>query len=145
MRLPHDEALRRLTAADHGVLATAHPDRGADAVPAVFAVVGLHLAVPVDTVKPKSSTALRRTRNLAIDPRATFLVEHWDATDWTRLWWVRAELHHLPGEGDLGSPTPTTEGLAAALVARYPQYADRPFTELLVFEILALSAWSGEP
>ena len=33
--------------------------------------------------------------NLAADPRASLLVEHWDAGDWSRLWWVRADLEHV--------------------------------------------------
>ena len=50
------------------------------------------MGVPVDRVKPKSSSRLQRQRNLEADPRAALLVEHWDRGDWSRLWWVRAEL-----------------------------------------------------
>ena len=92
MRLDEHDARARLVAHDHGILCTVHPDRGVDAVPVAFAVEAEHLGVPVDLVKPKASTRLQRERNLEADPRATLLVEHWDATDWSRLWWVRAEL-----------------------------------------------------
>ena len=92
MHLDKAEALRRATAADHGVLATLNATRGADLVPACFAIEDGWLAVPVDAVKPKGSTALARIRNLQRDPRATLLVERWDADDWSRLWWVRLSL-----------------------------------------------------
>src|SRR5258706_369686 len=92
MHLDHDEAMRGAMAADHGVLATLHASRGADLVPACFAITGEWLAVPIDSVKPKGSTALGRIRNLERDPRATLLVEHWDAADWSRLWWVKLSL-----------------------------------------------------
>src|SRR4030095_1967058 len=93
MRLAEDEARARLAAHDHGVLCTVHPERGVDAVPVVYVVdddgcVG----VPVDGVKPKSTSRLQRERNLEADPRAALLVEHWDRSDWSRLWWVRGEL-----------------------------------------------------
>lgn len=138
MRLEPPEALRRLVAADHGVLCTIHARRGVDAVPVVFAVSGDHLAVPVDRVKPKSAARLQREHNLAADPRATLLVEQWDAADWSRLWWVRAELRWAPEAlDDLGAV------LAAGLSAKYPQYADRPFTGLIVLEIVAVTGWAA--
>ena len=68
-----------------------HAVRGVDAVPVVYVVEG-DVGVPIDLVKPKRSTRLQRQPNLAADPRATLLVEHWDAADWSALWWVRAEL-----------------------------------------------------
>lgn len=68
MRLASPQARQRLAAADHGVLCTVHHERGADAVPVVFAVIGDHLAVPIDRVKPKSTVRLQRERNLATDP-----------------------------------------------------------------------------
>ncbi|CCI52929.1 MAG: pyridoxamine 5'-phosphate oxidase family protein [Tetrasphaera jenkinsii] len=74
MRLAEDEARRRLAAYDHGVLGTTHRDRGADLVPVVFAIDGDHVAIPIDTVKPKSAGRLQRERNLAADPRATLLI-----------------------------------------------------------------------
>src|SRR3954467_4077077 len=92
MHLSRDEALRRARVADHGVLATVNPRGAADLVPACFAIDGDRVAIPVDSVKPKRSTALGRIRNLERDPRATLLLERWDAADWSRLWWVRLSL-----------------------------------------------------
>ena len=138
MRLAQEEARARLVAHDHGVLCTVHATRGVDAVPVVFAVEGDLLGVPVDRVKPKSSSRLQRERNLEADPRATLLVEHWDRDDWSRLWWVRAELRAVPQ-----APDERVQELAALLARRYPQYRDRPFTRLLVLRIVAVTGWAG--
>ena len=89
MRLNAEECWARLGEAGHGVLATAHPERGVDAVPVVF-VVDDHrrLLVPVDTVKAKSTTRLQRLVNLERDPRCVLLVDEYH-DDWSKLWWVR--------------------------------------------------------
>ena len=78
MHLEPDEAMRRAMAADHGARHP-QPPGAPDLVPACFAIVDDWLAIPVDSVKPKGSTALGRIRNLERDPRATLLVEQWDA------------------------------------------------------------------
>src|SRR5262249_14855590 len=66
-------------ARDHGILCTLHAERGIDAVPVVYVLdVDGYVGVPGDRVKPKASVHLQRERNLAADPRATLLVEHWD-------------------------------------------------------------------
>lgn len=137
MRLTDDEAQTRLGTHDHGILCTVHPERGVDAVPVVYAVSGDLVGVPVDQVKPKSSTRLQRQRNLERDPRAALLVEHWDHDDWSRLWWVRAELRHEPHARHLEEP------LASALATTFPQYADQPFAGLIVLRILTVTGWSG--
>jgi hypothetical protein len=139
MHFDRAEALRRAAAADHGVLATMQPSRGADLVPACFAIVDDWLAVPIDSVKPKGSTALGRIRNLERDPRATLLVEHWDPADWSKLWWVRVFLRR----GD--APEAMISGLVAALRDRYPQYRTAPFTEILAFRIEQVGGWSAAP
>lgn len=137
MHLERSEALRRASAADHGILATLHASRGADLVPACFAIRDDRLAIPVDSVKPKGSTALGRIRNLERDPRATLLVEHWDSDDWSRLWWVRlllARSAESPAELAL---------LERALRDRYAQYAGAPFLEILTFRIDHVSGWAA--
>ncbi len=134
MRLGEDEARARLAAHDHGILCTVHAERGVDAVPVAYAVDDDgYLGVPVDRVKPKASSRLQRERNLEADPRATLLVEHWDAGDWSRLWWLRAELR-WQDDADAGR----TAALAARLAERYPQYHDQPFARVLVLHIIAI-------
>ncbi|MFC0315459.1 pyridoxamine 5'-phosphate oxidase family protein [Gordonia phosphorivorans] len=138
MAPPDERAWRRLADGDHAVLATVHPARGVDAVPVVYAVHDGHVGIPIDLIKPKSSTRLQRERNLAADPRATLLVEHWDADDWTRLWWVRAELRWV-GEDAAGRE----DALAELLEQRYAQYAGRPFARILVLRVVRLTGWSA--
>ena len=137
MHLAREDAIRRAAAADHGVLATLGQVRGADLVPACFAIEGDRVAIPVDSVKPKGSTALGRIRNLERDPRATLLVEHWDAADWLRLWWVRL---FLVRTAEAPARVATLE---RALRDRYPQYATAPFVEILTFRIDHVGGWAA--
>ena len=137
MHLDHDVALRRATAADHGALATINRTGAPDLVPACFAIVDGHVAVPVDSVKPKRSTALGRIRNLERDPRASLLVERWDAHDWTRLWWVRLSLVRADVRSELGN------ALVASLRTRYPQYATIAFDAVLTFRIDRVAGWEA--
>jgi PPOX class probable F420-dependent enzyme len=138
MRLTDGEARARLAAHDHGTLCTVHAVRGVDAVPVTYAVDDDgYVGIPVDLVKPKASTRLQRERNLEADPRATLLVDHWDRDDWTRLWWVRAELRLNDGTTDL------QDALAARLADRYPQYHRQPFARVLVLRIVGLTGWTA--
>lgn len=139
MKLEAAEARARLAAHDHGVLCTVHPERGVDAVPCVYAM-DEHgwLGVPVDTVKAKSSARLRRERNLEADARAALLVENWDRDDWSRLWWVRAELRWE------AEPAPDLVAAISARLARaVPQYRDQPFTRVMVLRVVAVTGWSA--
>ncbi|MFN8023227.1 MAG: MBL fold metallo-hydrolase RNA specificity domain-containing protein [Acidimicrobiales bacterium] len=135
-----DDARTRLMVADHGVLSTVDADRGVHAVPVCFAVVGDHVAVPVDTVKAKRSTDLRRSANTDADPRATLLVDHWDRHDWQQLWWVRADLTRVD---ETGLDPDLVRRLETGLRDRYRQYRDTPFAGLLVFHLDRLTSWSA--
>jgi PPOX class probable F420-dependent enzyme len=139
MPLDRPQCAALLAAAGHGVLATVHARRGVDAVPVCFATEADALVVPIDTVKPKSSSDLQRARNLDDDGRAVLLCEHWDPDDWSRLWWVRAHLSRT--ELDPGS----RDRLEGLLTEKYPQYRDRPFAGLLTFLITEIHGWSGDP
>mgnify|MGYP000008457164 FL=1 len=139
MKLDADEALRRLKLHTHGTCSTLHPERGIDSVPAVYAIdEDGYLGIPIDRVKPKTSTKLQRKSNLEIDPRATLLVDKWDDIDWGQLWWVRA---HLEWQGESQSSRAAT--LSSLLAQRYPQYSDEPFERILVFRIAAITGWSA--
>ncbi|GAA1913118.1 TIGR03668 family PPOX class F420-dependent oxidoreductase [Nocardioides lentus] len=129
----------RLAAQVHGVLCTLHPERGPDPQPVVYAVsADGHVGVPIDTVKPKSRSRLQREDNLDADPRGSLLVDHWDAVDWSRLWWVRADLEHV------GSPSQELlDELGDRLAGTVPQYADKPFHRVLVCRIVNLRGWAA--
>jgi hypothetical protein len=139
MKLQPEQSQALLLREIHGVLSTIHPDRGPDAVPVVYAITNEGLVgIPIDTVKPKSSTRLQRERNLAADPRAVLLVQMWDQHDWSKLWWVRADLQWE------SEPRPKdSSALSSQLAERYEQYRDEPFTDVLVFRIVNLAGWSA--
>jgi hypothetical protein len=139
VKLERDEARARLAAEVHGVCSTIHPQRGPDPGPVVFAIDDDdYVGVPIDSVKPKASTRLQREDNLEHDPRASLLVEHWDPEDWSRLWWVRADLEHVPEPEQ-----ERVDGLADRLARAVPQYADKPFHRVLVMRAVRITGWAA--
>ncbi|GAA1258611.1 TIGR03668 family PPOX class F420-dependent oxidoreductase [Sphaerisporangium rubeum] len=106
----------RFSAAQVARLATVTPDGAPHLVPVTFAMQGDLVLTAVDH-KPKTTTALRRLRNIEHDPRVSLLVDHFE-DDWTHLWWIRADGHASILYGD--------DRPLAPLVAKYPQYAARP-------------------
>ena len=132
-----EELLRR---AERATLATLHPVRGVDAVPACFSYDGGRIAVPIDRVKEKSGSVLRRVRNLEADPRASLLCDHWEQNDWSRLWWVRASLEWAADSGE-----PELEVLLELLEQKHRQYEGRPFADVLVFRVTGLTGWAAGP
>lgn len=139
MRLDEDAARSRLREHFHGVLCTLHPQRGPDPQPVVYAVSDDgHVGVPIDRVKPKASSRLQREANLAADPRGSLLVEHWETDDWSQLWWVRADLEHVPDP-----PSAVVGDLEDRLARSFTQYADRPFHRLVVCRVVKVTGWSA--
>jgi PPOX class probable F420-dependent enzyme len=105
------EARRRFAAARVARLATADADGRPHLVPVVFVVEGDCVYSVVDA-KPKRTTALRRLANVAENPAAALLVDHYDDADWGALWWVRAE-----GRGRVLEPAPAGAGGAPSAEA----------------------------
>jgi len=139
MKLSSEQARQRLAAGVHGVLATLHPERGPDPQPVVYAVSDDgHVGVPIDSVKPKASSRLQREDNLEADPRGALLIEQWDTDDWSRLWWVRADLQHVADPS-----SELVDDLADRLAGTVPQYADKPFYRVLVCRIVNVTGWSA--
>ena len=64
------------------------PSRSA-AAPAAGSGQEDHIYSAVDA-KPKSTTDLRRLRNIRANPRVAVLADHYE-DDWDGLWWVRAD------------------------------------------------------
>ena len=137
MRLERGRCEKLVSAAGRGVLATVHPVRGADAVPACFVVDDNQVAVPVDRIKAKASVDLQRITNLEHDGRATLLCDHWDARDWSRLWWVRVSMEYTAVAGVRQAQ------LESLLASKYPQYEDADFASLLVFRVVEMTGWSA--
>ena len=124
--------------AEIGVLGTVDADRGVHLVPVVFVLDGDRLLTPIDTVKAKSTTRLRRLRNLEQDMRASLLVDH-RSEDWSELWWARADLVFV------SNAVPTAAD-AGALRSGYAAYASPGSIDtVLIFEVVRLAGWAAEP
>lgn len=135
MRLAAEVARERFATARVAYLATASPDGEPHLVPVTFAVRADVLVFAVDH-KPKTSTALRRLRNIAANPQVSVLVEEYDE-DWSRLWWARAD-----GTAAI-LPAGSQDAVRAVdwLSAKYEQYRERPPTDDVVW--VDVRRWSG--
>jgi len=134
MRLTTDEARRRFAAARVARLATVSEQGQPHLVPCTFAVEGELIYSAVDG-KPKSTTNLRRLRNIAVNPQVTVLTDHY-ADDWSALWWVRADGQATIIEDPLAMAAPIT-----LLAARYPQYITSPPGGPVI--AIRVSRWAG--
>jgi PPOX class probable F420-dependent enzyme len=140
VRLSTEDCWSYLRAAEHGVLCTINEKKSVDAVPVCFAVVGKMVATPIDTVKPKRTAELGRLANLDRDASATLLGDHWDRHDWSQLWWVRAQLVRRSAH-DVSNAV--LEECDTVLKAKYSQYRDTSFSDMVVFNVTSLIGWSA--
>ncbi|MFG1912475.1 TIGR03668 family PPOX class F420-dependent oxidoreductase [Kribbella sp. NPDC048928] len=114
-------------------LATVGADLRPHLVPVTYAVHGDELFVAIDQ-KPKSTTALKRLRNIAEHDEVAVLVDEYDE-NWTHLWWVR-----IDGTAQV---VPEHATAVELLTAKYPQYdADPPRGPVIVIQANAWSGWS---
>src|SRR5438105_13988766 len=127
---------RRLEEASVAHLATADASGEPHVVPVTFAIRGNTVFFAVDA-KPKRTADLKRLRNIAANPSASLLVDHYEA-DWSALWWVRVD----------GSARVLRDGAEAdhaidLPVDKYEQYrADRPQGPVVAISIDRISGWS---
>lgn len=133
-----DDPIESFAAARVARLATVDAQGAPHLVPLVFAMTGGVVYSCVDH-KPKTTTALRRLRNIVETGRACLLADHYD-DDWSHLWWVRVD-----GAAEvLASGTPGAERGIDALAAKYPQYVEaRPNGPVIVVRDLRFSSWSA--
>lgn len=133
MRLTADTCRERFTSADHAYLASISPGDPVrpHLVPVVFASSADVVVIAVDQ-KPKSTTDLRRLRNIAANPQVALLCDRYDA-DWQQLWWVRAD-----GTARVDAENPAAIEL---LAAKYPQYVTDPPRGPVI--TVAIETWSG--
>ena len=133
MRRDEHWAQQRFAEAPVARLATVSGDGSPHLVPMVFAFDGPRLISAVDH-KPKSTTALRRLDNIAVNPFVSVLVDHFD-DDWNQLWWARAD----------GWARVRPEHDVEPLVERYRQYRGTPPAgPVIVIEVDRWSGWSAE-
>lgn len=130
------EARERFTAARVARLATVSAAGVPHLVPVTFAVRGDVVVFAVDH-KPKSTTALRRLRNIEANPAVCFLADGYDE-DWSRLWWARADgVARVLPDDERAEPV-------SWLAAKYVQYAVRPPEHAVVAtEVHTWRGWTG--
>ncbi|MEV4264191.1 TIGR03668 family PPOX class F420-dependent oxidoreductase [Kribbella sp. NPDC049584] len=133
MRLDEAGCRARVAAARVGRLATVGSDLRPHVVPVTYAVHGDELFIGIDQ-KPKTTTALKRLRNIAGNERVAVLVDEYDE-DWTHLWWVRVD--------GVARVVASDAAAVALLVAKYPQYeADPPRGPVIAIRADGWSGWT---
>ncbi|WP_134103395.1 TIGR03668 family PPOX class F420-dependent oxidoreductase [Kribbella pratensis] len=133
MRLDEAGCRARVAAARVGRLATVGPDLRPHVVPVTYAVHGDELFIGIDQ-KPKTTTALKRLRNIAGNERVAVLVDEYEE-DWTHLWWVRVD--------GVARVVASDAAAVALLVAKYPQYeADPPRGPVIAIRAEGWSGWT---
>ena len=108
-------------------------------MPVTFALLDDRIVTVVDG-KPKSTQRLKRLANVAANPRVSLLVDQYDDSDWSALWWVRADGRaHVVGEGAVH------DAGVRALRAKYAQYRVGVATDgpMIVIDVDRVSAWSA--
>ena len=119
-----------------GRLATIGPDGGPHLVPCCFVLVENTIYSAVDA-KPKSTLALRRLANLAANPAASLLVDHYDDEDWSALWWIRVD-----GQGRITTSSTEHDQAITTLQTKYPQYRRTPPPgPVIALQITRWRAW----
>jgi PPOX class probable F420-dependent enzyme len=135
--LPVAEARRRFAAARVARMATVTAEGRPHLVPCTFALDGDCVFVAVDH-KPKTTTNLKRLRNIAANPSVALLTDRYDE-DWQELWWVRAD-----GQASVLEEPAAVSDLVGHLTEKYVNYADRPPAgPMIVINVTAWTGWSA--
>ena len=134
MKLSTTQSRARFVQSPVAVLGTADATGATHLVPVTFLASGDLLFIAIDD-KPKRSRDLKRLRNIAANPRVCLLVQHYE-TDWSRLWWARAD-----GTARTVEPQDVPETVRAGLLDRYPWYAQNPPTGPVIE--VTVQQWSG--
>jgi PPOX class probable F420-dependent enzyme len=137
VRLGEVEARTRFASVPVVRLGTADGRGRPHVVVCTFAVDGDTIYTAVDQ-KPKSTTALRRLRNVGENPVVTMLADHY-TEDWEKLWWVRADGRAaiLADQRQMAAPL-------RLLADRYWQYRQAPPTgPVLAVTVERWSGWTG--
>lgn len=135
MRLADEEARRLLGSARVAYLATVTERNRPHLVPVTFDLHREVIVIAVDH-KPKSTTDLRRLRNIAGNDRVAVLAEHYDE-DWSRLWWVRAD-----GRARVLTAAPDRAEPVRRLCVKYSPYrADPPTGPVIRIEVDRWTGW----
>ncbi len=134
----HAEVRRFLETSRVGRLATADADGDPHLIPVCYALDGETLYVTIDE-KPKRGGTLKRLRNIAENPRAALLVDHYDE-DWSRLGWVM-----LRGGAEILRDGSEHDHAQALLRHRYRQYAVMDLAPLpvIALRVQRVTSWGA--
>lgn len=118
-------------------LATISPGDRPHLVPVVFVAHGDSIVTVIDH-KPKRSNRLQRVVNVVANPAVSVLADHYES-DWSRLWWVRADGH----ASILESGRAHSDAIDL-LAVKYPYYrARRPNGPVITISVDRWSGWSA--
>jgi PPOX class probable F420-dependent enzyme len=134
VRLAEDEARARFATVPVARLGTADAQGRPHVVVVTFAVAGDTVYTAVDQ-KPKSSSNLKRLRNVEENPAVTMLADHY-SDDWEKLWWVRAD-----GRATILNDQRQMAGPLRLLAERYWQYRKAPPAGPVL--AVTVERWSG--
>ncbi|MBK0866315.1 TIGR03668 family PPOX class F420-dependent oxidoreductase [Saccharopolyspora sp. HNM0986] len=133
MRISQEKARYWFSTSRVARLGTADSAGAPHLVPVTFAVRENVVVTAVDH-KPKTTTSLKRLRNITENPRVSLLVDHYEH-DWSALWWVRAD-----GVAEIVAAADHPE-LTEALAAKYEQYRNQPPQHSMI--VARIERWSG--
>ncbi|MFY9934064.1 MAG: TIGR03668 family PPOX class F420-dependent oxidoreductase [Streptosporangiaceae bacterium] len=137
MRLTEGEARARFASVPVVRLGTANAQGRPHVVVVTFAVDGDMIYTAVDQ-KPKTTTGLKRLRNVGENPAVTMLADEY-SDDWEALWWVRAD-----GRAEVLADQRQMAGPLRLLTSRYRQYREKPPTgPVLAVTAERWTGWSG--
>ena len=128
MRIPQVVIENLLTTWPLARLATTNVDGSPHQVPIVFAWLSGCFWAPIDG-KPKHNRQPLRVVNALANPAASILIDSYEE-DWSRLWWIRAQIEISVVEPTKASTNvqKITAEVVEKLKAKYPQYGS---TEVL--------------
>ncbi len=137
MRLAESEARARFATEPVVRLGTADRLGRPHLVVVTFAVDDDTIYTAVDQ-KPKSSTDLKRLRNVSENPLVTMLADQY-TDDWDKLWWVRAD-----GQAAILADPRQMAAPLRLLADRYWQYRQAtPTGPVLAVTVERWSGWTG--
>jgi len=142
VNLSEPEARSRLATARVARLATADASGRPHLVPVTFAVDSTESAIYIAIDhKPKTTTNLKRLRNIRENPAVSLLADHYE-DDWAALWWTRVDGRATVLPADCADRQRPLDLLAA----KYPQYREhRPDGPLIVIAVSRWTGWTSEP
>jgi PPOX class probable F420-dependent enzyme len=129
--------MQRLSSSPVARLATVSQEGRPHIVPIVFAIDGDILYFAIDA-KPKTTTNLKRLKNIAANSAVSLLVDHYE-DEWTKLWWVRAD-----GDARVVTDSAEAERATDLLANKYEQHRRlRPAGPVVAIHLDRVTGWSA--